>query len=139
VAATVKRGGMLGLAVALTLGLAVSASQAAKPKKAKTEAEVEGFRELPGDQSEIFGDVHSRKSKCEKRRAVRLVYVGDQGDPMLEPTTTDATGDWEIDLGMVAIPAGPYVLKVERKKVGRDDRKLVCKAATSPEHSFDEA
>jgi hypothetical protein len=125
-----KRAGILGLAIVLTLGLAVSASHAAKAKKVKTEAEIEGLRTFPGNQSEIFGDVHSKKSKCEKGRRVTLRGPVDSFGGTV---TTDSTGDWVYDIGPSAPPVGNYFVEVARKRVGSGDNKLVCKATTSPE------
>lgn len=125
----------------LLLGLAVGPSQAAKPKKAKTEAEIEGQRFFVGNISEIFGDVHSKKSKCEKGRTVTLTYVGPNppSDPVIGTDTTDATGDWAVDTSGPVLPGvGPYVVEVGRKKFGGGQKKLICKRATSPEHTFEE-
>jgi hypothetical protein len=127
-----KRAGVLGLAIVLTLGLAVSGSQAAKPKKVKTQAEIEGLRFFPGGGLEFFGDVHSKKSKCEKGRRVTL-YAPPPNSPVVGTDTTDATGDWVYDPGPAAIDSGNYVLEVARKRVGRGEKQLICKAATSPE------
>jgi hypothetical protein len=125
-----KRAVILGLAIALSLGLAVGASQAAKPKKVKTQAEIEGFRVFPGPRGELFGDVHSKKSKCEKGRRVTLrAPIESFGGTV----TTDATGDWVYDTGPSAPPAGNYFIEVARKRVGSGDKKLICKAAMSPE------
>jgi hypothetical protein len=135
-----KRAGTLGVAIALTLSLAVTPSFATKPKKVKTEAEVEGVRFFPGGLSEFFGDVHSRKSKCEKGRDVRLVFAGQKpiGDPLIGTAKTDRTGDWVVDTSGFAIQQGPYVAEVERKRVGSGAKKLTCKGTTSPEKTIDE-
>jgi hypothetical protein len=129
-----KRAGILGLAIALTLGLGAGASQAAKPKKVKTEPEIEGFRTFPGNQSEFFGDVHSKKSKCEKRREVTLVYTGPGPGtgPVFDVTETDGTGDWVVDPAPFAVQQGDYIVEIARKRVGAGDKRLTCKAATSP-------
>jgi hypothetical protein len=134
------RAGAVGVAVVLTLGLAVGPTQAAKPKKVKTEAEVEGVRFFPGGLSEVFGDVHSKRSKCEKGRKVRLVFVGPKpvGDQLIGTATTDGTGDWAVDTSGSAIPQGPYVAEVERRRVGSGGKKLTCKGTTSPEKTIDE-
>jgi hypothetical protein len=127
-----KRAGTLGLALVLTLGVGVSASHAAKAKKVKTEAEIEEIRFVSGA-LEFFGDVHSKKPKCEKGRDVTLVHLGPPPapEPVLGTDTTDATGDWEIPPSTVY--GGNYVVEVERKRIGKGDRKLICKPATSPE------
>ena len=130
-----KRAGILALAILLTLGLATSSSQAAKPKKGKTEGEIEGYRDLVGPGAEFFGDVHSKRSKCEKRREVTLYAPN---GAVMGTETTDATGDWALDIGPAAIVRGNYVLEVARKRVGSGGKKLVCRAATSPPRFFDE-
>jgi hypothetical protein len=124
--------GILGLAILLMLGLAESSSQAAKAKKVKSEVEIEETRFVSG-QSEFFGDVHSKKPKCEKGRDVTLVHLGPPPapEPVLGTDTTDATGDWEITPSTVY--AGNYVVEVDRKKAGKGDRRLICKPATSPQ------
>jgi hypothetical protein len=127
-----KRAGILGLAVVLLLGLA-AVTEARKAKKVTTEAEVEGFRSFPSE-IEFFGDVHSRKSKCEKNREVTLVYRGPikLTDPVIGTDTTDETGDWEYRTNQV-LPEGDYAVEVDRKKTGKPGKKVVCKAATSPD------
>jgi hypothetical protein len=134
-----KRAGILGLAIVLTLGLAVSASQAAKPKKIKTEAEVEGIRNVDvGGMITFFGDVHSLRSKCEKRRDVTVVYNGPEPDPHFVGTaTTDETGDWELTRDISGLSEGNYAVEVARKKFKKGDKKLVCKATTSPDKFID--
>jgi hypothetical protein len=129
----VARAAALGLAIVLTLGVVVTASQAAKTKKVATEGEVEGFR-YPGGELEFYGDVHSRKSKCEKGREVTLLYHGPQpvDDPVVGTDVTDGTGDWEVRSPEFALE-GNYAVEVARKKVGRGDKKLVCKATVSPD------
>jgi hypothetical protein len=127
-----KRAGVLSLAIVLAIGLGLSASYAAKTKKAKTEAEIEETRFVLG-QLEFFGDVHSKKPKCEKRRDVTLVHLGPPPapEPEVGTDTTDATGDWEITPSTVY--AGNYLVEVDRKKTGKDDKRLICKPTTSPE------
>jgi hypothetical protein len=127
-----KQAGGLGLALVLALGFWMAASHAAKPKKAKTEVEIEEIRIVSGE-VEFFGDVHSKKPKCEKGRDVALVHRGPPPapEPVLGTDTTDGTGDWEIRPSTVH--AGNYVVDVDRKRTGKGDKKLICKPATSPE------
>jgi hypothetical protein len=129
-----RRGGIICLVTVLAFGVGVGAAPGAKSKKAKTEAEVEGFRTFPGNQSEFFGDVHSKKSKCEKRREVTLVYTGPGPDtgPVFDVAETDGTGDWVVDVDSFAIDSGDYVVEIARKRVGAGKKKLTCKATTSP-------
>jgi hypothetical protein len=127
----------LALATALTLGLVATATHAAKPKKVKTEAEIELLDISPGG-TQMSGDVHSRKPRCEKQRDVAVIYTG--SDPGVEKpfgtATTDRTGDWSVSSDDVEI--GPFVVEVERKRVGQGPKTLVCKRDTSPEMSFPE-
>jgi hypothetical protein len=129
-----KRAGILSLAIVLTLGLAVTASQAAKAKKVDSEVEVDGWKFPPPNfDFTLVGDVYSKKNKCEKGRAI-TVYAYDQ--PTDEPVevgtaTTDRTGDWELE------PIDPgannyHSASVARKKIGHGDKKLICKADESP-------
>jgi hypothetical protein len=133
-----KRAGILGLAIVLTLGLAATASQAAKVKKAKTEAELEGVRPVTSPSITFFGDVHSKKSKCEKKRDVTVVYNGPEKDPrFVGSTKTDATGDWELTRDVTGLSEGDYAVEVKRKKLQKGGKDLICKAATSPDKSID--
>jgi hypothetical protein len=128
-----KRAGILGLAVALMLGMAITASHAANTKKIATEAEVEGIRFPTDTEIEFFGDVHSLKSKCEKGRDVTLVYNGpNKADHFVGTDTTDETGDWEVRHGESGLAAGNYAVEVAKKTFKKHGRKFVCKATTSP-------
>jgi hypothetical protein len=117
-----KRAGILGLAIVLTLGLGVSASQAAKTKKIATEAEVEGIRDADGGMITFVGDVHSLRSKCEKRRDVTVVYNGPEPDPHFVGTaTTDKTGDWELTRAVSGLSEGNYAVEVRGVALERPD------------------
>jgi hypothetical protein len=130
-----KRPGVLGLAIVLTFGLAVSASQAAKTKKVASLIEIEGteFVFKGTGSATFFGDVHSEKNKCERGREVTLRNTEPPpGVPEVQGTVnTDHTGDWELEVPLDDLSGGPYVAEVARKKIKRDDWKLVCKAAAS--------
>jgi hypothetical protein len=69
-----------------------------------------------------------RKPKCERKP---------HRDPLLRgqsvgTDTTDRTGDWEIVPALVGADDQFHAI-VDREKVGRGDKKLVCKGADSPE------
>jgi hypothetical protein len=129
-----KRTGGLLLALLMTTGLALGTAQAAKPKKVKTEAEVEWYRFVDLG-IEIYGDVHSKKSKCEKGRNVTLVYNGPNGTPgtVIGTDKTDRKGDWEYvaEEGQ-PLPEGNYAAEVKRKRLHSGGREIVCKGTTSP-------
>jgi hypothetical protein len=132
-----KRAGILGLAIVLTLGLMAGTTQASskKAKKVATEAEVEGIRDAGvGGQITFYGDVHSRRSKCEKGRDVTVVYNGPFPGPHFVGTAkTDQTGDWELTRSISGLSEGDYAVEVDRKTIKKGDKKLVCKATTSPD------
>jgi hypothetical protein len=129
-----KRAGVLGAAIVLTLGLAVPASQAAKAKKIASEVEISGLS-IPGSTVLMVGDVHSRKPKCERKRDVTVFFDDGSGRETLASTTTDRTGDWEIVPGPFA--DGDYVAEVDSKKITKGDKKIVCKADASPAWIFE--
>jgi hypothetical protein len=125
----IQRKSVMALVMALTLGLAVGTSQAAKTKKLVSNIEIEGL--APNTAFTFIGDVHSRKNKCERNRTVTLYYnVGGEFEDV-GTTTTDRTGDWEISPNLVGDTA--FYAAVEKRKIGAGDRKLVCKAADSPQ------
>jgi hypothetical protein len=130
-----KRAGILGLAIALTLGLAVPASQAAKAKKVDSEVEVEGWYYPPPEYHwTLVGDVHAKTNKCEKGREVTILGLDSATDDgVVQGTvTTDGTGDWEFDIQDLDFK--PYhAAEVERKKIIKaNGKKIVCKADRSP-------
>lgn len=117
------------LAAVLALGLAAGAANAAKGKKVRSQVEIEWFEFVGGYR--MFGDVHSKKTKCERNRTVTLEVSGE----FIGTGRTDRTGDW-------AIPADldfnePFIASVEKKTTGTGDKKLVCKAAESPPIIFE--
>jgi hypothetical protein len=118
------------LVSALAFGIAVGAAQADKAKKVGSQVEIEWY-DFSGGFS-VFGDVHSKKNKCERNRTVTLYHEDDGGDVDVVGTdTTDRTGDWEIP-GEADYNA-PFTASVEKRKVRAGDNKLVCKSADSPE------
>jgi hypothetical protein len=130
-----KRAVVLGLAIVLTLGLAVPASQAAKSKKVASEVEVEGWHYPPPDYDwTLVGDVHAKKNKCEKGRTVTILGLDSETDDgsAQGTVTTDETGDWEFNLSEVDFTAY-HAAEVERKKITKaNGKKIVCKADRSP-------
>jgi hypothetical protein len=129
-----RRAAITSLAIVLTLGLAVGASQAAKAKKVKSEVEIAGhnFGNEPPFPYTFVGDVHSAKSKCERSRTVHLFETTDGGHELLGTLTTDRTGDWELILGSDPAGGDSFQADEDRKKLERNGRKLVCKADVSP-------
>ena len=130
-----KRTAGLLLAIVLTLGGVAGTSQAAKGKKVKTEVEIEGVTYLDAPPRAVyFGDVHALKSKCERRRHVTVYYDNDPGpgDDIVEvgEDTTDRTGDFEVSVELIGESA--YHAIVDKRKVGKAEKRLVCKKATSP-------
>jgi hypothetical protein len=69
---------------------------------------------------------------------VTLVYHGPNviQDPLIGTDKTDATGDWEVRFDD-SLPEGDYAVEVQRKKIKKGDRKLICKGTTSPDTNFD--
>lgn len=122
-----RRAGILGLALAVTIALGVSLSQAAKAKRVLSQVEISGRHYPPPDfDFHLAGDVHASKNKCERNRAITL-YLGNE---VVGTDTTDRTGDWLI--GFVPVAGGQYVAEVDRKRIGRGDKKLICTADSSP-------
>jgi hypothetical protein len=126
-----KRAGILGLAIVLTLGLAVSASQAAKAKKVASEVEVDGYYPPPDYEFAFVGDVFARQNKCERNRTVTLYYDESGKAENVGVDVTDRTGDWTIAPNLIGSD-DPFYAVVDRKVVRKGDKKIVCKADTSP-------
>ena len=129
-----KRAGILGLAIVLSLGIATGVSQAAKTKFA-SEVEISGLYIPPASSLHMVGDVHSRKPKCERKRDVTVFFDDGSGRETLASATTDRTGDWDILPGPLA--DGDYVAEVDSKKITKRNKKIVCKADSSPAFIFD--
>jgi hypothetical protein len=116
------------VAIALVLGIALGTAHAAKPKKVKSQVEIEWYE----GSLDFFGDVHSKKNKCEKNRTVILYYqVGGEFENV-GTDTTDHTGDWSISPNLIG-DGDPFYASVEKMKRGKGDKKIVCKADDSPE------
>ena len=117
------------LSAVLLTGLPVGLAHGAKAKKVGTQVEIEWYE--GGGPITLFGDVHSKKNKCERKREVTLYREVGGNLEKVATDTTDRTGDW-------AIPAEfafdmPFVASVEKRKLGSGDKKLVCKPADSAE------
>jgi hypothetical protein len=130
-----KRAGALGLAIVLTLALGATASQAAKAKKIASEVEISGLYIPPASSLYMVGDVHSRKPKCERKRDVTVFFDDGSGRETLASATTDRTGDWEIVPGPLS--DGDYIAEVASKKITKGNKKIVCKADSSPPYIFE--
>jgi hypothetical protein len=122
----VTRLGFCILASALALALVAGPVHADKGKKVRSQIEIEWF-EGSGSPLVMFGDVHSKKNKCERKREVTLTVSG----TLIGTDTTDPTGDWEIPADLEF--NDPFVASIEKRTTGRGDKKLVCKSADSPE------
>jgi hypothetical protein len=118
------------LVSALALGLAAGPVYAGKAKKVRSQVEIEWF-DGAGAQVVMFGDVHSKTNKCERKREVTLTVSG----MLLGTDTTDRTGDWGIPTDLDF--NDPFVASVEKRTIGRSDKKLVCKSAESPPIIFE--
>jgi hypothetical protein len=126
----VTRLGFCILVSALALALVAGPVHADKGKKVRSQIEIEWF-DGGGPQVVMFGDVHSKKNKCERNREVTLTV----GGAFIGTDTTDRTGDWEIPADLEF--NDPFIASVEKRTVGRGDKKLVCKAAESPPVIFE--
>jgi hypothetical protein len=125
-----RRTALTVLATVLALGLAASMALADNADKVRSQIEIEWYHSIGGEFS-LFGDVHSKKNKCERNRKVTL-YHADGGETavVVGTGTTDRTGDWEIpaDLDFNA----PFVASVKKRTLGGGEKKLICKGADSP-------
>jgi hypothetical protein len=123
--------------IALVAVLAAAGIADAKAKKVVSEVEIDAFSVQPPDFDFFFvGDVHSNKPKCEKSRTVTVSYVGPNPGFEVGTTTTDKTGDWALHPELT--DQGYYAAAVERKKIKKGDKKLVCKTDVSPEFYFND-
>ena len=124
-----KAAGLVVSMAVLITGLAIAGPAMGKAKKVESEVEIDGFGP-PTTYDSFVGDVHSRKPKCERNRTVTLYYEEGGTPDNIGTDTTDETGDWEMQ---VLVPGDdPYYVTVDRKKVGKGDKKIVCKGDTSP-------
>ena len=121
-----KRAGLLGLAIVLTLGLAVPASQAAKAKKVATEVDIDGFRPTPFT---FVGNAYAKKPKCVRNRSVTVFRTEGGTHDLAGTATTDETGDWQLTPDVVG--SGDYEVEVAKKKIKKHGKRLVCKADVS--------
>jgi hypothetical protein len=112
------------LATTLVLVLAIGSAQADKAEKVKSQVEIEWYGFDGG--YFLFGDVHSKKNKCERNREVTVKVAGQSS----ASGTTDRTGDWSVPIDLDFNE--PFVASVEKRAVGKGGKKLVCKAADSP-------
>lgn len=104
---------------------------AAKAKKVKSEADIDGIIQRPPEFDVTFvGNVYAKKPKCVRNRVVSIYYTEGGVHEFLGTTTTDRTGDWEFVPD--DSPVGDYGAEVAKRKVGKRKKKLVCKADVSP-------
>jgi hypothetical protein len=128
-----KRAGILGVAMILTLGLVAGTTHAAKPKKVPSEVDFYGIDFPPPDmQLQFVGNVYAKKAKCVRNRSVTIFGTpkGETTREAIATTTTDKTGDWRIHPD--PSPVGTYEAEVAKKKVKKNGKKLICKPDISP-------
>jgi hypothetical protein len=130
----VKRAGILGLAIVLSLGVVAAPAQA-KVKKVKvaTEVFIDDF-EVGMTTVTFFGHLECRKAKCLKRRTVHLENVDEDID--VGSDKTDAAGNWEITFDQLTAPPGNFQATADKKKYkkkrhGKVVKKIICKAGVS--------
>jgi hypothetical protein len=123
-----RRAGILGVAIVLVLGLAVGSSQAAKAKKVASSVDIDGFANEP--EFSFVGNVYAKKAKCVRNREVTVFFTDEGAHDPVGTTTTDQTGDWVFPAETLEI--GDYEAEVAKKRVGKGEKKLVCKAGVSP-------
>jgi hypothetical protein len=51
---------------------------------------------------------------------------------LIGTATTDHTGDWAVDRGDLKIAGGGYEAELDKRKIKKGDKKIVCKADVSP-------
>jgi hypothetical protein len=131
-----KRAGILGLVMVLTLALGTAPTQA-KPKRIKVDSAVtiEGYDDDVFSAVTFFGKVSAEKPKCARKRRVDLEQITD--DLHAGSDKSDAGGDWEITFDGNDIPAGDFQAtvvkrKIKRKRNGRVKKVFICKQAVSP-------
>jgi hypothetical protein len=127
----VKRAGIAGLALVLALGLVAGPAQAKKKRvKVATQISITDFQGTP--EGFVFsGEVTAAKPRCERSRAVELFYVGGDEPFSIARTTSDLGGHWEVNAGSV-IALGDYQATVDRKRIRKKRKILICKAGVSP-------
>jgi hypothetical protein len=128
---TLKRAGVLVVALVLSLGLAAGTTHAAKAKKVASEVDIDGINQQPpGFEVTFVGNVYAKKVKCVRNRTVTIYYTEGGVHELVGTATTDATGDWQLDPD--SSPSGNYEAEVARKKLKKRGKKLVCKPDVSP-------
>jgi ABC-type glycerol-3-phosphate transport system substrate-binding protein len=128
-----KKAGLLALVVIVATALAAIAE--AKAKRVASEVEVTGwyFEDSEDNDFIMVGDVHANKPKCEKNRTVTVYEQNELSDPrvVVATVTTDKTGDWSRNYGS-DFPGNYTSADVDRKKIEKRKKNLVCKADSSP-------
>jgi hypothetical protein len=127
---------MLGLAIAMAVGLNIATAQA-KPKKVKVATQVT----IDDNRGSVWeGHVSAAKPKCERKRVVELFYVGAGGPSSYGTATSGFDGSWSLD------PDGKLIFgdyearaakrKVKKRKNGEVKKVFKCQAAVSPPVGF---
>jgi hypothetical protein len=131
---SLKRPAIAALAIALTLGLAGDTGLAAQAKKFKSQVEIDGQNVGNEEPFEfrLAGDVHSRKPKCERNRAVSVYETAQDGRNLVGTATTDRTGDWELIGDELSEGQFTYEAEIDRREFQKPGKDVVCKADISP-------
>lgn len=125
------RAALTGLALIFVVAFWAPTTVGAKAKRIASEVEIDAFDVPPPDFDFTFvGDVHSKKSKCERNREVSVFFTEGGANDFVGSTTTDHTGDWELVHESVN-DASEYTAEVARKKTGKRGNRLICKADSS--------
>jgi hypothetical protein len=125
-----KAAGLIVSMAVLVAGLAIASPALGKAKKVESVVEIDGWGP-PTTYDAFVGDVHSRKPKCERNRTITMYYEEPGEDEIVGAGVTDETGDWTIQPEFAGLD-DPYYVVVDRSKVGKGKKKLVCKEDTSP-------
>jgi hypothetical protein len=126
-----RRAGIVAVATALTLAFAAAPTNAAEKKKVASEVDIDGWDyQPPLYEINIIGNVYSKRPKCVRNRSVTL-FLGGVGGEAVGSTTTDSTGDWRT-VPEALVAGGEYQAEVAKKRVRKQDKKIVCQADTSP-------
>jgi hypothetical protein len=128
----IKRTQILAIGLLVTLGITAPTATA---KNARIASEVEISGVDFGDEvfeNRVVGDVHSKKPKCERNRAVSLYFTpAGEERALLGTATTDRTGDWAVVTDLI-FDEGSWDAAVTRRRIRRPGKDIVCKADASP-------
>jgi hypothetical protein len=131
-----KRAGILGLALLLTIALGTAATQAKKKKKVRVAAQVSlTIQYPPPPEPEMSGEVTSAKPKCERNRTIKVTFVPQAGGPetAFGTATSDGDGSWRLPHDVLTPGKwGDYRATATKRKIRKKRKVIVCKSAVSP-------